>query len=105
MFLKKTFLNKYIAVFVTIGLILSASGIDGFTFPSNAPLNSVYPTYVESTVIPFNLGKVTNSADFSSSKVIVQLQDLHGDSQTQKNIASILSFLTSSFRTFFFASA
>lgn len=91
-FLKKTFLNKCVAVFVAMGLILSASGIDGFASISTLPLNSNFPTYVESAV-PFNLGKVTNSADFSTSKVIVLLQDLHGDPQTQKNIASILSFL------------
>ena len=92
MFLKKTFLNKCIAVFVTVGLILSACGIDSFASTITSPLNSVYPVKVENA-IPFNLGKVTNSADFSTSKVVVQIQDLHGDPQTQKNIASILSYL------------
>ncbi len=90
MLLKKTLLNKCISVFITMGLILSSSGIGGFAAPT--PVNSVYPTYVEN-VVPFNLGKVTNSTDFSTSKVIVQIQDLHGDYQTQKNIASILSYL------------
>ena len=92
MFLKKAFLNKCIAVAVTGGLILSSSGISGFAASATISLNSVYPTYVGS-VIPFNLGKVTNSVDFSTSKVVVQIQDLHGDYQTQKNIASVLSFL------------
>jgi glycogen operon protein len=92
MFLKKVFINKLTAVFVAVGVILSASGIDGFALPATLPLNSVYPAYVESAV-PLNLGKVTSSADFSTSKVIVHIQDLHGDPQTQKNIASILSFL------------
>ena len=90
MLLKKTLLNKCISVFITAGLILSSSGIGGFAAPT--PVNSVYPTYVEN-VVPFNLGKITNSADFSTSKVIVQIQDLHGDYQTQKNISSILSYL------------
>lgn len=93
MFLKKAILNKFMAVLVTIGLILSSSGINGFASPTTLSLNSIYPKQVESTVVPFNLGKVTNSADFSTSKVIVQIQDLHGDPQTQKNIALILSFL------------
>ena len=92
MLLKKTFLKKCISVFVTAGLILSSFGISGFAAPATLPVNSVYPTNVES-VVPFNLGKVTNSADFSTSTVIVQIQDLHGDPQTQKNIASILSYL------------
>ena len=92
MFLKKTFLNKCISVIVAMGLILSASGISGFAAPATLPISSAYLTNVES-IIPFNLGKVTNSADFSTSKVIVQIQDLHGDPQTQKNIASILSYL------------
>ena len=92
MFLKKTFLHKCIAVFVTMGLILSSSGIGGFAAPATIPLNSVYTTNIEN-VVPFNLGKVTNSTDFSTSKIIVQIQDLHGDPQTQKNIASILSYL------------
>ncbi|MBO7611545.1 MAG: hypothetical protein J6T23_04955 [Elusimicrobia bacterium] len=89
--INKIFLNKYISVFVTIGLILSSSGISGFAAPTTSSLNSVYPTI--ENVVPFNLGKVTNSADFSTSKVIVQIQDLHGDPQTQKNTASILSCL------------
>ena len=93
MFLKKVILNKFISVFVTIELLLSSFGVDCFSSSAFLPLNSVYPIQVESTVVPFNLGKVTNSADFSTSKVIVQIQDLHGDPQTQKNIASILSFL------------
>lgn len=91
-FLKKDFLNKCVATFVAVGLIISASGISGFAAPATIPVNSVYPAYVENA-IPFNLGKVTNSADFSTSKVIVQIQDLHGDLQTQKNTASILSYL------------
>ena len=90
MLLKRTLLNKCISVFITMGLILSSSGIGGFAAPT--PVNSVYPTYVEN-VVPFNLGKVTNSTDFSTSKVVVQIQDLHGDYQTQKNISSILSYL------------
>lgn len=93
MFLKNAFLNKCIAVFTTVGLILSAFGIDVFASPTTLPLNSVYPAYNEISVIPFNLGKITNSVDFSTSNVIVQIQDLHGDPKTQKNIASILSFL------------
>ena len=92
MFLKKTFLNKCISVFVTTGLILSSSGISGFAAPATKPLNSVYTTNIEN-IVPFNLGKLTKSTDFSTSKVIVQIQDLHGDPQTQKNIASILSCL------------
>ena len=92
MFLKKAFLNKCISVFVAVGLILSASGINGFSSPATLPVNSTYSSYVEN-IVPFNLGKVTNSADFSTSKVIIQIQDLHGDPQTQKNIASILSCL------------
>ena len=94
--LQKIFLkniNKYIAVFVTIGLILSSSGIDVFAVPTAAPSTLNYPSYIENAVVPLNLGKVTNSADFSTSKVIVQIQDLHGDYQTQKNISSILSYL------------
>ena len=92
MLLKKTFLNKCISVFVAMGLILSSSGISGLAAPATISLNSVYTTNIKN-VVPFNLGKVTNSTDFSTSKVIVQVQDLHGDPQTQKNIASILSYL------------
>ena len=91
MLLKKTLLNKCISVFITMGLILSSSGIGGFAAPATSSLNTVYPAI--ENVVPFNLGKVTNSADFSTSKVIVQIQDLHGDPQTQKNTASILSYL------------
>ncbi|MBR3628474.1 MAG: hypothetical protein IKN42_06480 [Elusimicrobia bacterium] len=91
-FLKKEFLNKYISVIVAMGLILSASGISSFAAPTGSPVNFVYTPNVESAV-PVNLGRITNSADFSTSKVIVQIQDLHGDPQTQKSIASILSYL------------
>lgn len=88
MFLKKYILNKCIAVLVTAGLFLSMFGVNGFTLTAALHLNSV-----PSEIIPVNLGKVTNSADFSTSNVIVQIQDLHGDPQTQKNISSILSYL------------
>ena len=87
--IKKKFFIKCVSIFVAIGLIFSSFGTFGFASPTVLPINSFYSTYIESA-IPFNLGKVTNSANFSTSKVIVQIQDLHGDPQTQKNIASIL---------------
>ncbi len=94
MFSKKSFLNKCTAVFVTAELILSSFGINGFAVPSPNPVSAAYSpqTNLES-VVPFNAGKVTKSADFSTSTVVVQIQDLHGDSQIQKNIASILSYI------------
>lgn len=83
---------KIIATLMVFCLLLSSSGVNGFSVATYSILNSVPLEYKES-VIPFNLGKVTKSANFSTSKVVVQIQDLHGDSQTQKNIALILSCL------------
>ncbi|MDR1695980.1 MAG: UTP--glucose-1-phosphate uridylyltransferase [Endomicrobium sp.] len=48
-------------------------------------------------VVPFNIGRVTDSVNFKSDKVIVQIQDLHAHEETQRNIAGILSLLDSKY--------
>ena len=52
-----------------------------------------YAKFIENKVLPSSLGQITYQSNFDNSPIIViNIQDLHGHSQTQKNIAKIIEF-------------
>ena len=53
-----------------------------------------YPADVTSPLSEQNLGSVTYSNIKDSQNVVINIQDLHGNSQVQKNIYSILKQLS-----------
>lgn len=91
MFFKKLSLKKCITVAASSALLFSSLNADSFAFSSAA--SQMLSFCPDDMIVPFNLGKITNSVDFAGERVVVQIQDLHGHPQAQRNIASILSVL------------
>lgn len=91
-------LKKVTAIFTSICFIFSiisaqsvyaAMPISNVSVPTNLPTN---------TLIPFNLGRITDAYySNSSGDIIINIQDLHSHEQTQRNISSILSILDKNF--------
>lgn len=96
MFFKKLSLKKRITVFASAALLFSSLNADSFAFSSAA--SQMLSFSPDDMIVPFNLGKITNSVDFSDQRVVVQIQDLHGHPQVQRNIASILSVLDKQYK-------
>ena len=93
--------KKFVSVFTTMCFIVSI--VCSQNIYAVMPLQSNIPTTIDfnnisETLIPFNLGRVTD-AYFSNSKgdIVINIQDLHSHKQTQENICSILSVLDSKF--------
>ena len=83
----RIFYQKTIAVIVTISFLVTIL----------IPANSFAFANVGSAVSPFipsSLGKVTSSKFYDSNEIIINIQDLHCHAQTQRNIASILEYLS-----------
>lgn len=95
--MKVFFFRKSIAVFTVVSFMFTSLSANSFSMPPalNSPavnINNLSLTKND-LIIPFNLGKITNSVDYSTEKVIVHIQDLHAHPQAQENIASILALL------------
>ncbi|MDR3112814.1 MAG: hypothetical protein LBU09_00375, partial [Endomicrobium sp.] len=97
--LKTPQLRKFIAIATALNLIFSVISpafvqAQGST-PGFAPINAAAAFDPKNFVIPFNIGRISDSVNFNSDRVIVQIQDLHSHEETQRNIANILSYLDS----------
>ena len=84
------------SIFSTSGFISAADAAP--VQPAFQPVNVTPALSPSNFVVPFNIGRVTDSVNFKSDKVIVQIQDLHAHEETQRNIANILSFLDSKYK-------
>lgn len=96
--LSKLPFKKIISCFTSAAFMLSVLSTNAFSLPQSItmPINSDTTKTLltaDDFILPFNLGKVTKSVDYSNRKVIVHIQDLHANTQAQKNIFSILSLL------------
>ena len=49
------------------------------------------------SLIPFNLGRITDAYYSNNGDIVINIQDLHSHEQTQRNISSILSILDKNF--------
>lgn len=100
--LKDFSFNKFVSVFTTLCFITSImfsqttyASMTAATIylPLNETLNDI-----SKTLIPFNLGRITDAYYSDNSKeIIINIQDLHSHEQTQKNISLILSLLDSKY--------
>ncbi|MDR2426442.1 MAG: hypothetical protein LBD46_04605, partial [Endomicrobium sp.] len=97
---KRIKLRKITTVLTAASFIFSIFSADGWAAPFQMPMPAMVAPVTMSAdyIIPFNLGRVTDSVNFKTDKVIVQIQDLHSHEETQRNIASILSFLDSHYK-------
>lgn len=96
MLLKKLLFRKSIAVLTATAFLLSSLSTNAFTvFSSKPAVTAAQTASINSNniILPFNIGKITNSVDYSTKRVVVHIQDLHANPQAQKNIASILALL------------
>ena len=99
--LKNFPLNKAIALFTTacfvISIVCSQTIYAAIPLPNTLPIKTDFNN-IPKTLIPFNLGRVTD-AYFSNNKgdIVINIQDLHSHEQTQQNIYSILSILDDKF--------
>ncbi|MBQ3835122.1 MAG: hypothetical protein II816_06375 [Elusimicrobia bacterium] len=65
-----------------------------------SPINTVVPAdniIVSDSFIPVDLGVIVDDIYVGSDKTIINIQDLHADESTQKNIVSILEYLTANY--------
>ncbi|MBQ3835133.1 MAG: hypothetical protein II816_06430, partial [Elusimicrobia bacterium] len=99
--LKENFsFTKFTAVFTMVCLITSVvcSQLAYATVSMpNIPVNTLSENSFPKTLIPFNIGKVTDAYFSNSDDIVINIQDLHSHEQTQRNISSILSILDSKF--------
>ena len=93
--------TKTIAVFTTTCFILSticSHSIYAATPISNGIPASIDLNTIPKSIIPFNLGRVTDAYySNSTGDIVINIQDLHSHEQTQRNICSILSILDNKF--------
>ncbi|MCL2485540.1 MAG: hypothetical protein FWF00_04165 [Endomicrobia bacterium] len=102
--LKKLNYKKIVSVATAVCFTFSIFATSGFAAPVQTVATGLQtvntsPAFNPSNfVVPFNIGRVTDSVNFNSDKVIVQIQDLHAHEETQRNIANILSLLDSKYK-------
>ncbi len=95
--LKNFSLKKITAIFTTVCFVFSIVSVQ--TAYAAMPVSNVsVPTNLPSkTLIPFNLGRITDAYYSNSGDIVINIQDLHSHEQTQRNISSILSILDKNF--------
>ncbi len=101
---KKLKFTKAVALVTAVCFSVSIFTTSGFAAPVAAVMPQAQNVNLAPSlnpanfVIPFNIGRVTDSVNFKSGRVVVQIQDLHAHAETQRNIASILSMLDSKYK-------
>lgn len=94
-------LNKTVALLTTVCFVISI--VFSQTIYAAMPLPNTFLietdfNNIPKTLIPFNLGRVTDAYYSNNSEdIVINIQDLHSHEQTQKNIYSILSILDDKF--------
>ena len=89
--LKKTFsFTKITSIFTTICFVISI--ICSQTIYAAMPLANTLPLQnslntLSDTIIPFNLGRITDAYYANSGDIVISIQDLHCHEQTQRNIS------------------
>ena len=101
---KKKFKNfsfkKTTAIITTlcfvVSIVFSQSAYAVMPVPNSLPVNPNLNTPAKS-LIPFNLGRITDAFYSNDGDIVINIQDLHSHEQTQRNISSILSILDKNF--------
>ena len=91
-------LKKFTAILTTTCFVFSI--VFSQTVYAAIPIsNMAIPSNLQSpdTLIPFNLGRITDAYYSNSGDIVINIQDLHSHEQTQRNISSILSILDNKF--------
>ena len=93
--IKFKFFKKFCSMIISACLLITS--LQGLAFSMPAPVNVMpavmQPQQINTNIVPFNIGHVTETAYNGDGKVTVLIQDLHSHKQTQENINSILKIL------------
>ena len=98
---KKKFKNfsfkKAIAIITTMCFVVSIVFSQAAYAVMPMPNVSVPTNLPAKSLIPFNLGRITDAFYSNDGDIVINIQDLHSHEQTQRNISSILSILDKNF--------
>jgi len=93
-------LKKTAAIITTlcfvVSIVFSQSAYAVMPVPNSVPVTPNLNTPIKS-LIPFNLGRITDAFYSNDGDIVINIQDLHSHEQTQRNISSILSILDKNF--------
>lgn len=97
----KNFSFKKTAAIITtlcfvVSIVFSQSAYAVMPVPNSVPVTPNLNTPIKS-LIPFNLGRITDAFYSNDGDIVINIQDLHSHEQTQRNISSILSILDKNF--------
>ena len=92
---KSARLRKTISIVTAACFTFSIFASNVFAAPAPVqPVAAIASVQPVEYVIPFNIGRVTDSLQSGSeNRVLVNIQDLHAHEETQRNISSILALL------------
>ncbi|MBR3628042.1 MAG: hypothetical protein IKN42_04255 [Elusimicrobia bacterium] len=85
-------MKKILSLIITICFIVSSFNNMLFALTSYNINPNITNTF-EETLLPKNLGSITYSNIKNTNNIVINIQDLHANSQVQKNINSILNYL------------
>ena len=98
--LKSFSFKKTTAIITTlcflVSIVFSQTAYAAMPVPNNLPATPNLNT-ISQTLIPFNLGRITDAFYSNDGDIVINIQDLHSHEQTQRNINSILSILDKNF--------
>lgn len=89
--------KKFTAIFTTICFVFSIVSAQTAYAVTPIPNVSVPTALPAKSLIPFNLGRITDAFYSNDGDIVINIQDLHSHEQTQRNINSILSILDKNF--------
>ena len=88
-------MKKIISILLTLCFCnLITMDIYGISIPTTYSNNITITNY---SLLPVDIGKVVQDTYVLSNTTIINIQDLHSDENTQKNIVSILDFLVNNY--------
>ena len=91
-------MKKIISIVVSLCFFnLVATDIYGAVVPVNVPSAVNNFSVANYSLLPADIGKVVQDMYVLGNKTVINIQDLHADEQTQKNIVSVLDFLVNNY--------
>ena len=99
--------KKILAVFTAVcflqSLLAPSSAASGAAAPAvsagiSAASAAIVPAAFENYIFSSALGQISDEKNYGSSQVVINMRDLHGHAQVQKNIASIIEKLDEKYK-------
>ncbi|MCL2484967.1 MAG: metallophosphoesterase, partial [Endomicrobia bacterium] len=87
--------SKLISIFITVCFVITNAFAQNFAYAPNIAQNF---NINDTSLIPQNLGRITEVNLKDSAKTLIFIQDVHANFQVQENIYKILNILNSKFK-------